>query len=93
MSAAIRGLTPEGFHERLRAGTVVNCVYRAGELAGLISAWRYESAFVLTWEECRDGDQYNEESYTRDERHRFATTEEVLAFVEQAGFPASRFGP
>jgi hypothetical protein len=86
-------MTAAGFLRRLDAGVVVNCRYRAGELAGLISAWRYAGAFVLTWEECRDGDQYNEESYTRDERHRFATAGEVLAFVEQGGYPAKQFGP
>lgn len=86
-------MTADGFRERLQAGTVVNCTYREGELAGLISAWRYAGAFVLTWEECRDGDQYNEASYTRDERHRFATAGEVLAFVEQAGYPAACFDP
>ena len=49
--------------------------------------------FVLTWEECRDGDQYNEHAYTRDERHQFETAEQVLAFVSQAGYPASLFSP
>lgn len=86
-------MTPEGFRDRLSAGKAVNCVYRAGELAGLISAWGYDGGFVLTWEECRDGDQYDESAYTRDERHRFATAEEVLTFVEDRGYPASRFEP
>lgn len=89
----IRGMTSEGFLARLRGGKAVNCVYRSGGLEGLVSAWRYDDAFVLTWEECRAGDQANEHLYTRDERHRFTTAEAVLAFVEQAGFPAGRFGP
>jgi len=90
---AVRGLSREGFLRRLDAGKAVNCVYRAGELSGLLSAWRHEEEFVLTWEECRDGDQSNENLYTRDERHRFAAAEAVLKFLEQAGYPASRFGP
>jgi hypothetical protein len=84
-------MTPDAFLERLRSGWVVNCTYRKDELAGLISAWPYDGAFVLTWEECRDGDQYNEHTYTRDEIHRFGTAEEVLTFVERSGYPASVF--
>ena len=89
----IRGMTAEGFLARLKNGKAVNCVYRLGELSGLISSWRYDDAFVLTWEECRDGDQEDEHLYTRDELHRFVLAEEVLAFVETAGYPPSRFGP
>jgi hypothetical protein len=89
----VRGLTAAGFLRRLGAGRAVNCIYRTGELAGLISAWRYEAEFVLTWEECRDGDQENENLYTRDERRLFGAPEAVLEFVEGAGFPASSFGP
>ena len=86
-------MTCSGFLHRLRSGKVVNCTYRADDRAGLISAWPHGSTFVLTWEECHDGDQYNEHNYTRDERHEFATAEEVLAFVERSGYPASVFGP
>jgi hypothetical protein len=87
------GMTPEGFLRRLGDGKVVNCLYRTGELAGLISAWAYGGRFVLTWEECPDGDQYNEHGYTRDERYEFDSAEEVLAFVETGGHPASSFHP
>lgn len=87
------GLTTEGFLRRLNAGKSVNCTYRKGELVGLIAAWRYEGRFILTWEECREGDVENEELYTRDERHEIATPEEVLAFVERNGYPASSFTP
>jgi hypothetical protein len=86
-------MTTEGFLRRLRAGKVVNCTYHQGDLTGLIAAWAHGGGFVLTWEECRTGDQYNENAYTRDERYEFATAEEVLAFVEGKGYPASAFGP
>lgn len=87
------GMSSEGFLRRLRTGKVVNCTYRRDELSGLISAWPHGGGFVLTWEECRDGDQYDEHAYTRDERHVFETAEDVLTFVEQAGYPASDFRP
>jgi hypothetical protein len=87
------GMSPDGFIRRISSGKAVNCTYKVGELAGLISAWPHSEGFILTWEECRNGDQYNEDSYSRDERHTFGTAEEVLAFVERSGFPASEFTP
>lgn len=87
------GLSREGFLKRLRAGKSVNCVYRRDEFAGLISAWAYEGRFILTCEECPAGEQYDESCYTRDERHEFATADEVLAFVEDRGYPHSAFQP
>jgi hypothetical protein len=86
-------MTSDGFLRRLRVGKSVNCVYRRERLTGLIAAWPYEDRFVLTWEECPEGQQYDESTYTRDERHLFGTAEEVLAFAEQRGFPATVFGP
>jgi len=61
-------MTPDRFVRRLRTGKVVNCIYRMGDLTGLISAWPHENGFILTWEECRDGEQYDESAFTRDER-------------------------
>ena len=52
----------------------------------------HDGRFVLTWEECRKAEQYNENSYTRDERHLF-DAEEILAFVEQSGYSVSAFNP
>ena len=86
-------MSREGFLDRLKSAKAVNCTYQSGEFCGLISVWFHDRAFVLTWEECKAGDQYNEQSYTRDENHRFQTAEEVLAFVEAAGYPASAFTP
>lgn len=86
-------MSPEGFLRRLRNGKVVNCVYQSGILDGLISAWPHDGGYVLTWEECRSGDQHNEHAYIRDEHRQFESAEQVLAFVEQAGYPASAFSP
>jgi len=86
-------MSREGFLRRLRDAKAVNCIYSRGEIEGLISAWAHGGQFVLTWEECPLGEQHNESNYTRDERHEFATAEEVLAFVEHCGYPASAFRP
>lgn len=86
-------MTAAGFLQRLGIGKAVNCVYQVGDRAGLISAWSYGEGFVLTWEECPGGNQYNEHTYSRDERYEFRTAQEVLTFVEQSGYPAAAFQP
>ena len=65
-------MTTEGFLRRLRSGKAVDCTYRRGELAGLISAWLHDGAFVLTWEEYHDGGQYaaHQCARTREERRK-----------------------
>ncbi len=80
------------FLQRLRDGSAVGHQYRAPEgQAGQISLWKHEGRIVLTWEECRDGDQFNENRYTRDEIHHFDTAEEALSFVEASGFNPEKF--
>ena len=86
-------MTRGGLLRRLEGGRVANHRYAQGVLRGLVSAWRYEGRFVLTWEESRDGDQHDEQAYTRDERHLFGTAEELVAFVEQRGETAEDFHP
>ena len=60
---------------------------------GLIATWRHENIFVLTWEECADGDQYDEDNYTRDEVHHFQTVDDVLRFLEENALDATQFEP
>ena len=86
-------MTAAGFLNRLASGRPVNCPYDRGGLQGMVSAWRYDDAFVLTWEECRAGDVHNEHLYTRDERHTFATPTEVLDFITSNGLSATDFHP
>jgi hypothetical protein len=86
-------VTRGGLIQRLQNGRPADHRYAQGELRGLVSAWRHEGRFVLTWEESREGDQHNEHAYTRDERHLFTTAEELLAFVEQQGLTAADFRP
>ena len=86
-------LTTEGFLKRLRSGKAVNCEYRRGDIIGGIGAWFHDGKFVLTWEECRDVDIEDDAAYLRDDVLNFATAEEVLAFVEKSGFPATEFHP
>jgi hypothetical protein len=86
-------VTRGGLLQRLQNGRPADHRYAQGPLRGLVSAWRHEGRFVLTWEESRSGDQHNEHAYTRDERHLFTTAEELVAFVEQQGLTAEDFRP
>lgn len=86
-------MTREGFLKRLSEGSPVNCTWNSAETEGLISAWMHNGQFILTWEECRPGTQHDEHAYSRDERMVFSSPQEVLAFVERNGHPASAFGP
>jgi hypothetical protein len=86
-------MTSDGLLKRLNSGRPVSCIYRHEEVTGLLSAWRLGNLFVLTWEECPIGQQYDESTYTRDERYQFESAEELLIFVEKSGHAASTFGP
>jgi len=86
-------MTSAGFIRRLGAGRPVNCPYDRGDLTGIVSAWRYNDVFILTWEECKVGDVHNEHRYTRDERHTFATPADVLDFITHNGLSAIDFHP
>jgi hypothetical protein len=73
--------------------TAPYCTYQAGDLFGMIAIYPFNQVFVLHWEEYRDGDRRNRQAYLRDEMHCFESADEVLAFVEQAGYPAEVFSP
>ena len=40
-------MSPDGFLRRIGSGKVVSCIYRTGELAGLISAWPHDGSSSL----------------------------------------------
>jgi hypothetical protein len=81
----------ETFVQRLSSGKVNNLTYSSNGKEGLISVWMHEGAYVLTWEECPHGEQYDESTYTRDERHVFAEIAEILDFISSNGFNLELF--
>lgn len=81
------------FIKRLQSQKAVNYCYRKGELEGMVSVWQDENRYVLTWEECPAGGQYNEYSYTRDEKHEFKSIEEILGFLDQNALEVTDFTP
>lgn len=84
-------MTRGGLLRRLQEGGTVDHRYARGELRGLLSGWRHEGRFVLTWEEVQE--RRSERRTLRDQRQVFATAEELLAFLEQQGFTAHDFAP
>jgi len=84
-------MTTDDFLQGLRSGSGVNCIFRAGDLGGMIAVYPFNGVFVLHWEEYRDEEHRNRGDYRRDEMHRFEAAEDVLAFVERSGYPASGF--
>jgi hypothetical protein len=45
------------------------------------------------WEECPAGEQYDESTYTRDERHAFESVEQLIAFLTREGLRPEDFKP
>lgn len=93
-------MTRGGLIQQLRSGRTADHRYARGPLRGLVSAWLHEGKFVLTWEESGGGQTGTAKPASgrtpttggdRDERHLFATAEELVAFVEQRGLTAEDF--
>lgn len=83
----------ETFLHRLTTGKTLNRLYEEGGRAGIVKIWRYEDSFVLTWEECPIGEQYDESTYTKDLRESFPTTEALLAYLQEKGLFPEGFTP
>ena len=83
----------EAFIKRLLSGKVCSFTYITEGLEGGVEVHRHEDVFVLTWEEFPIGGFFDESRYTRDEVHRFASIDEVLAFLGSAGLDVTRFHP
>lgn len=86
-------MTRETFLRRLDAGKGNSYLYEAPGAEGMVSVWKHEGRYVLTWEECPPGGQYDESGYTRDERHLFDDAEDLLAFLARRGLPLDGFRP
>lgn len=74
-------------------GKPVNHVYQREDLVGWVNIWRIAEGFVITWEECRRGDEYNEHLYTIDVRKVFDSVDAVIAFLAENGFSVENFRP
>ena len=83
----------KSFKKRLETGKSWSLTYDNEKLQGLVEVWKYGEVFVLTWEECIAGQQYDESEYLKDERHEFNSLRELMNFIEEHGFEVSSFEP
>ena len=83
----------ETFVARLENGKANNFLYSANGRDGLIVVWKYMGLYIMTWEECLPGKQYDESDYTRDERLEFTNVEEMIAFLRDQGIDPTAFVP
>ncbi|MDG3007185.1 hypothetical protein [Paludisphaera mucosa] len=86
-------MTLETFLTRLEAGKANNLLYSVDGREGLATAWKHQDTYVLTCEECPAGGQFDESTYTRDERHRFLTVAGLLEFLASEGWKVESFAP
>ncbi|MEN2773569.1 hypothetical protein ABCY62_00660 [Acetivibrio clariflavus] len=86
-------MTRDGLIKRLQAGKAVNFKYSKNGLCGIVNIWRYNDKYIITWEECEDGNQCNESSFTKDERYEFESIDEVIRFIDEHCFDIDNFKP
>ncbi len=86
-------MSPETFRNRLEDGRCNNYLYKMIGREGLVSVWKHQGSYVLTWEECPNGQQSDEASYTRDERHLLASLDEVIRFLTENRLTPAVFRP
>ena len=79
------------FVDRLNSRRAISYRYTSVNLAGLVNIWFHKNHFVLSWEECKDGDQWNENNCNRDEIHSFADVDAVVKFLENSGIASEFF--
>jgi len=79
------------FVDRLNSRRAISYRYTSVNLAGLVNIWFHKNHFVLSWEECKDGDQWNEDNYTRDQLYNFVDVDAVVKFLENSGIASEFF--
>ncbi|AGA24787.1 hypothetical protein [Singulisphaera acidiphila] len=86
-------MTINKFIERIESSKINNLAYKVDGKEGLVSVWKYDGSYFVTWEECPAGEQYDESTYTRDERHRLGSIEQLMAFLADQGLRPEAFQP
>jgi len=84
-------MTLPNFINRIQRGSTNHLTYTSQNNTGLVSIWKHGGDIILTWEECPLGQQYDESTYTRDERHVFKTTDELMLFLSRVGLDPQSF--
>jgi len=86
-------MNSDSFKRCLENGKGVAAVFNKKEKQVLINVWKLKDVFILTWEECPRGEQFDESSYTRDDRHEFDSVDDVCKFLEKESVGFATFKP
>ncbi len=86
-------MSPTTFRDRLEAGKANNHLYEVDDRQGLVSVWKLDDRWIMTWEECPRGQQFDEASYTRDEVHHFASFAALIEFLAARNLTPAVFRP
>lgn len=76
-------MNQEKFINKIQLGKTCHYIYKVNERnenSGLIQVWVHDNQIILTWEECPEGLQYDESSYSKDEVHNFNNFKELDDF-------------
>lgn len=84
-------MTEETFRGFLSRHYAVFMKYKNEDRAGSVNVWFYNGNFILSWEECREGDQWNESNYSRDELHTFPDIDSAIRYLKMAGLDIEQF--
>lgn len=79
------------FIDTIENRIALNYLYSTSTIEGLVTVWKHELKYVLTWEECPPGEQYDESRYTRDDVFHFTTTDDLLKFLADSQILIDRF--
>ena len=90
-------MTREALIKRLEQRRSIQALYvrleNGRELQGRVGIDAEDNSFVLIWEECPSGQQFNENMYTRDEFLRFESLEPLMQFLDESGLNLDLFRP
>jgi hypothetical protein len=81
------------FAKRVDSGKSNYFIYSSDGKDGMISIWKNMDLYILTLEECFPGCQYDESSYTRDERLEFSSLEQMFDYLVNRGIDPTYFTP
>ncbi len=83
----------ETFVKRLEKGKSNHHIYKKDGSEGLISIWKCDKIYILALEECEEGYQFDEPSYTKDDRYEFKTIDEIIIYLENNSLSVDLFTP
>ena len=85
--------TTETFIAHLKQNKEWNFHFEDEKVEGNVNIWMHDDQFILTWQEFPPGEEDSEHLYTKDERHAFNTSAELIEFLENQKLYLAEFEP